>query len=478
MTIQGINVEQALENAKKAIDQDTSLSASTRAVFEVLIVLITALLGRAQRNSRNSHTPPSADPNRPKSSRSLSNKPRGGQPGHVGTTLEPVEIPDEIQPLSIDRRTLPPGRYTPQGFEKRQVMDIEVLRWVTEYQAEVLVDEHGQRFVAEFPAGVTRPIQYGPNLKAHAVYLSQYQLLPYERIREYLADQLGVPLSAGSLVRFNEQAAEALSALGAPSLIAQHLQASPVLHADETGINIGGKKIWLHSVSSSQWTLYTPHAKRGREAIDEAGVLPDYQGILCHDHWKPYYTLEHCQHSLCNAHHLRELTGALEQAGQAWAQELRELLLEINQAIEQAGGKLSPAKARCYRQRYRDILARGEIECPAPPQPPPGAKTKGRLKRSKSRNLLERLQAFEDDVLRFMTHEQVPFTNNQGERDLRMAKVQQKISGCFRSLGGAQTFCVIRSYVSSCRKQSVNATQALAMLFQGQLPGIFCAGAE
>lgn len=478
MTLQGINVEQALENAKKAIAQDAALSASSRAVFEVLILLVSALLGRTQRNSRNSHTPPSADPNRAKSPRTSSKKPRGGQPGHVGTTLEPVDTPDEVQPVSIDRRTLPPGRYTPQGFEKRQVMDIEVFRWVTEYQAEVLVNEHGQRYVAEFPEGVTRPIQYGPGLKAHAVYLSQYQLLPYERIREYFADQLGVPLSAGSLVRFNEQAAEALGTLGVPALIAQHLRASDVLHADETSINIGGKKIWLHGVGSTHWTLYTPHAKRGREAVDEAGVLPDFQGIVCHDHWKPYYTLTHCQHSLCNAHHLRELTGAFEQDGQTWAKALHELLLEINQAVEKAGGKLAGAKARRYRQRYRELLAGAEVECPPPEQPPPGTARKGRLKRSKARNLLERLRAYEADVLRFMDDERVPFTNNLGERDLRMMKVQQKISGCFRSLSGAETFCVIRSYLSSCRKQAIGATQALSQLFRGQLPEEFCAGAE
>ena len=198
------------------------------------------------------------------------------------------------------------------------------------------------------------------------------------------------------------------------------------------------------------------------------GILPFFNGVLCHDHWKPYYQYK-CTHALCNAHHLRELERAWEQDGQQWAREMQALLIDISKAVEDAGGWLAPKEAERWRRRYRTLLEKAEIECPPPDESQRNGK-RGRLKRSKARNLLERLRDFEADVLRFMELEQVPFTNNQGENDLRMTKVQQKISGCFRSIEGAKIFCRIRSYLSTCRKNGLTATQALDLLFQGKHP--------
>lgn len=202
--------------------------------------------------------------------------------------------------------------------------------------------------------------------------------------------------------------------------------------------------------------------------MDEIGILPVFKGVLCHDHWKPYYHYP-CLHTLCNAHHLGELERAFEQDHQQRAKEMQQLRLDLRKAVEDAGGRLPTDEAERWRRKYRKRLEKAAIECP-PPDETQRKKNRGRLKRSKARNLLERLRDFEQDVLRFMDNEIVPFTNNQGENDLRMTKVQQKISGCFRSMEGAKIFCRVRSYLSTCRKQGMSATQALNLLFQGRNP--------
>ena len=242
---------------------------------------------------------------------------------------------------------------------------------------------------------------------------------------------------------------------------------SSLIHSDETGINIGGTRRWLHNVSNENFTCFYPHPKRGSEAIDEMGILSEYQGIICHDHWKPYFKYGG-SHALCNAHHLRELERAVEQDKQKWAEQMISLLKEINKATHDAGGCLATAQSEHYRKRYRDLLREAELECPPPEET--GKKKRGKMARSKARNLLERLRDFENETLRFMVNQNVPFSNNQAESDLRMTKVQQKISGCFRSMDGAKIFCRIRSYLSTCRKQGVTASDALRLLFQGKCP--------
>jgi transposase len=469
LTIEDIDVDAAINSVKELLKTEKGLSPALRSALEVLLLLVSLLLNRITLNSKNSSKPPSTDPNRKKSSkRGNSGRKPGGQKGHNGTTLEPVDDPDEVTELKIDRRTLPKGSgYREVGHERRQVIDIDISRFVTEYRAQILEDDHGNRFVAPFPAGVKRPVQYGPALKANAVYMSQYQLIPYDRIRDHFQDQMGIPVSAGSLFNFNKEAFEGLASF--EQWVKGRLAGSDLLNADETGINIGGKRHWLHCASNASLSWFQPHAKRGTEAMDEIGILPLFKGVLCHDHWKPYYRYGRSTHALCNAHHLRELERAWEQDHQQWAKQMQALLIEIAQAVDDAGGWLAPNEAEPWRQRYRELLDAAEKECPPPDESQREGK-RGRLKRSKARNLLERLRDFEQDVLRFMEVARVPFTNNQGENDLRMTKVQQKISGCFRSMEGAKIFCRVRSYLSTCRKQGVTATQALALLFQGQNP--------
>jgi len=469
MTINNIDIEAAIASAQKLVREDKQLSASTRSIVEILILIISLLTNRLNLNSTNSSKPPSSDPNRGKRPKAKTGRKPGGQKGRIGTTLQKIDDPDEVVEIKIDRRKLPPGRYVDGGYETRQVFDIDILRVVTEYRAEVLKDDKGNRFVADFPEGVTKAAQYGTGVKAHSVYMSQFQLIPYNRIQDHFADQLNIPVSEGSIFNFNKEAFECLESF--ENRAKDELAACAVGHADETGINIAGDRYWLHSMSNELWTLFHPHEKRGLDAFEDIGILLRFKGILCHDHWKPYYKLD-CTHALCNAHHLRELTRAWEQDGQKWAQKMKNLLETINDSVNEAGGVLLPEKSDEYRRKYRTLLKRADIECPAPDRTDKKGK-RGRIKRSQARNLLERLRDYEQDVLRFMDDEQVPFTNNLGENDIRMTKVQQKISGCFRSIEGARVFCRIRSYLSTCRKHGVTASHALSCLFDGKLPKIF-----
>jgi transposase len=467
MNADNIDIDAMVKEAKILLEEEKDLSPALKSMFGMMVMVIKLLTNRLDLNSRNSSKPPSSDPNRKKESKKKSDRKPGGQKGHAGTTLRQVEEPDEVQVINIDRRTLPKGGYQPAGFEKRQVFDIDISRLVTEYQAEILENTEGKRFVASFPEGVTKAVQYGSNLKAHAVYMSQYQLLPYKRIEEYFSEQLHIPLSSGSLYNFNHEAFEGLA--NYEEIAKDKLALSGLVHADETGINIDGKRRWLHVASNDAWTYFFPHAKRGKEAMDAMGILPLFTGVLCHDHWKPYYRYEGCLHALCNSHHLRELTRAWEQDKQRWAKDTKSLLEEINQKVKLSGGQMEAIESGKYRKKYRRILKEaGESECPPPKKNK--KKKRGRIKRSKSRNLLERLIAYEKDVLRFMDNVIVPFTNNQGENDIRMTKVQQKISGCFRSDKGAEMFCRIRGYLSTCRKQGVRSSLAMELLFKGELP--------
>ena len=462
-------IKETLAKIKQQLDDEPELSPALRSTIEMLILIVTLLAGRLGLNSGNSSKPPSTDPHRKRKEKKPGQKKAGGQVGHAGSTLKKVAEPDVVVDIEIDRRRLPRGRtYQITGFESRQVIDIEMNVVVTEYRAEVVEDEMGCRYVAVFPSHVSRPVQYGVNVKANSVYMSQFQMVPVDRVVDHFQDQMGLAISAGSICNFNREAYDTLETF--EGIAKQQIRDSGVVHADETGINVDGKLVWLHSASTDDWSYFFPHAKRGTEAMNAMGILPTFNGILCHDHWRPYYTYS-CLHALCNAHHLRELERAAEQDGQRWAKRMKKLLDAMNIATKQAGGPLTSARALRYRQIYRRLLRQAEKECPETQKNEKSRR--GRTKQSKARNLLERLRDYETDVLRFLDTPGVPFTNNQAERDIRMTKVQQKISGCFRSMEGAYIFCRIRSYLSSCRKHGVSPSDALSLLFQGKLPD-FC----
>lgn len=469
VTLSEVDVSGALARAKAMAASDRSLPSSVRSVLELLVLIIELLLRRGNISSRNSSVPPSQDPYRKRGkcrvvSGERKRKP-GGQSGHKGETIERVANPDQVEELAIDRRTLPRDHdYKRIEDEVRQVINISITRRVTEYRAEVVEDEHGRQYRAEFPEGVTRPVQYGATVKAEAVYLSGYQLLPLNRVQEFFRDQSGIELSGGTLHNFKKEAYERLAEF---EKIARHeLRIAPIGHFDETGVNIAGKLAWMHSASNGLWTLYGVHAKRGKEGIDALGVLPSFSGIACHDHWNPYFQYE-CLHALCNAHHTRELNGVIENEGHTWANDMKRLMERIHAAVAAAGGALSSKAQAAYRRHYREILDRGEKECPRNKSDP---HRRGRTRQSKPTNLLDRLRDYEEETLRFISNPIVPFSNNQAERDIRMTKLQQKTSGCFRSIEGAAIFARIRSYLSTCQKHGLAATAALATLFDGKLP--------
>lgn len=462
MATKKVLVSKTIESVNSALKLDQTLSESARTIISSLVDLVTVLTNSAGLNSSNSSKPPSSDPFRPRKQTVTGGKKRkpGGQKGHKGSRLQPIPNPTVIEELVIDRRTLPKGNWISGGVDKRQVFDVEVSFTVTEFQAEILVNENGEAYVAEFPAGVTEPAQYGSSVKATSVYLSQYQLIPQARVQDLLATQYGLPIAKGSVNNFNILVAKILREWNFEDWIRTNLVASDVLHADETGTNINGTRYWIHCLCNESFTYFHVDPKRGQEAMERMDVLAQFCGQLVHDHWKPYF-LYLCTHVLCNAHHLRELERAFEQDGQKWAKKMKRLLEQINADVIKSGGSLTDKKVRQYQKQYRQTLGAANKECP---------ENRTQRAQSKSRNLLERLTAFEEETLRFMVDPQTPFTNNQGERDLRMNKVQQKISGCFRTQRGAADFCLIRSYLSTCRKQGIHPMEALRLLFAGEKP--------
>ena len=424
------------------------------------------------KNSRNSSKPPSTDGFQkpaPKSLREKSARPSGGQSGHRGNTLTMVEKPDRTEPHRVERceccgRSL--AACPPDGIEKRQVHDLPPLRLiVTEHQAERKRCPCGHLNKAAFPEGVNAPVQYGSGIKALAVYFNNYQFLPYKRTCELLADLFDCGISEGTLANLISECHERLEA-PVRQIKAQIAQA-PVAQFDESGARVEKKLWWLHAASTATATYYDIHPKRGAEAIKAIGILPNFIGRAIHDFWKPYFGYE-CDHGLCNAHHLRELIFVHEQHRQAWADAMIDCLLGIKTAVAQARqttNHLTEDQRRDFEARYQRILDQGYAQNPL--SPAPVRKKRGRRKKTKPRNLLERLDEHRQEVLAFMYDFNVPFDNNLAERDIRMMKVQQKISGTFRSEDGAHAFCRIRSYLSTARKNALGAMDAIARVFDG-----------
>lgn len=443
------------------------------AQIATLTARVSDLEALLRKNSRTSSKPPSSDgPAKPspRSRRQSSGRPPGKQPGEVGFTLRQVVTPDEVLVHGPHRcggcdRSL--RRAPVCSVEARQVFDLPPVRLrVVEHRLEHRRCRCGTVTMAQVPAGVNAPVQYGPRVRAIGAYLVGYQHLPYERACETLADLLGVGMSVGTLTATMTCTSERLG----PFLdaVREQLAAAPVAHFDESGLRVAGGGAWVHSASTETLSLFTVHTSRGHDAIAAAGVLPVFTGIAVHDGYTPYrrYGLAH---QLCNAHHLRELAGIVDADPTAvWAGDLARLLCEIHDTVRHAhqvgAHGLDQRLLATYRHRYDMIIDIGKAANPCPT---------GHGARSPAANLLARLAGFADDVLRFAHDLRVPFDNNLAERDIRMVKLRQKISGGLRTMGGAQTFCAIRSYLSTTRKHGINALDALTMLHNGQtwLPG-------
>jgi len=452
---------------------------------------IKELEGKLSKNSGNSHKPPSTDglnkKQKTQSLRQRSGRSVGGQPGHVGNTLSKSATPDIIERHSVvecENCHADLSLQTTEDIESRQVFDIPPLKiQVTEHQAERKTCACGHKNAAKFPDHVKSSLGYGPGMKSLAVYMMIYQLLPYDRCEEFFRDIFQAGPCCGTLQNILAECHTNLKPV--EEQIKLQIQQAAIAHFDETGIRVDKKLYWLHSAGTNQHTVYTAHEKRGKVAMDKAGILSGFKGRAIHDHWKSYFEYTGCRHGLCNAHHLRELIFIEEYEQADWAALMKDFLRKMNKS-KQEQQKVSESYSlevlESYQQTYDAILNKGESfyedKQVTSSQEIEGPKKRGKKKQPKGKNLLDRLTGWAQETLAFMYNFMVPFDNNSGERDIRMAKVRLKISGCFRTLEGAQYFCRIRGYVSTARKQGVNVLEALRAIFlnQNAIPSLVGAG--
>ena len=451
------------------------------ALVESLVARINALEARIEvlenqksKDSKNSSKPPSADGfvKRTKSLRTKSGRKSGGQKDHPGSTLEWCKEVDEVfvYPV-VGCKSCGASLENVEVLNLRcsQVHELPPIKLVVhEHQSEEkCCPECGVLNQGKLPAFVNSLVQYGPGLKGLMVYLMEGQLLPSERARELLKEVIGCEISEATLYNTRLRCYEELAAVEA--YIKSGIQVAPVVHFDETGLRVKSKLMWLHVACNGWLTAYFIDLKRGQLAMDAIDILPNFKGVSVHDGLGlASYGKYDSTHALCNAHHLRELRFVVERYEQDWASDMMTLLVEIktNIAIAQAAKEtsLTPTQIADFERRYREIIEAGLIANPFLPIDPDLPTRKGRRKQTPPKNLLDRLQLHQSAVLLFMYDWRVPFDNNQAERDLRMMKLKQKISGTFRSMEGAQQFCRIRGYISTLRKQGIQVLDALRLV--------------
>ena len=466
------------------ITQLETENAELRARCAALEARVSQLEAQVAKNSTNSHKPPSSDgpgkPPRTQSSRVSSGKKPGGQSGHSGSTLKKRADPDQrirhrVGKCSGCRRDL--SNHRPDEVVERQVFDLPPMSLTCiAHEAEIKhCPDCGVCNKAPWPeplASSTGAAIYGPGVRAIGVYLVNEQLVPGKRTSQVLEDLFGQRISSGTLTNWGIKAADTLEATDEE--IAAALSGDlGCVHFDETGIRSEGKNHWLHSASNEKLTHYEVHVRRGTEAIEAIGILPGFKGTAIHDRWEPYFGYTKCRHGICGAHLVRDLRFVWEAEEEKWAKNMRRLLYKINDAVKAAKelgqSRFNGATIEYWRDRYRRLLNTGFVlhrKLDRSFGKVAKTRSRGRKKQRPGKNLLDALQKHEASVLLFLTDFTVPFTNNQGERDIRMTKVKLKVSGCFRSRSGADRFCRIRGYISTAKKQGWNVLATITSVFQ------------
>jgi transposase len=434
---------------------------------------VAELEARLKQDSSNTSKPPSSDgypKPAPKSQRKKSGKKPGGQPNHKGhgksmadKVTETIVITPQACPCCGEGLENVPGRKT----DTRYVMEMPpIAATVTEYiSKEKTCPTCGKRISLEFPNEAAASQQYGPNLKAFIVLLAETGMVAMNRVVEILEAVSGIQVSEGTVANTIEKCARSLEK--PVESIKNAVKTAKVGHFDETGMRSQGKLKWLHTASTGKLTYQEIHDKRGKEAMDEIGVLSDFKGTAVHD-CMPSYWKYNCVHSLCNAHLLRELTYIDETTGQGWAQEMIDLLLEVKKAVDSRRSSkntsLPEVELLKYKKRYDMLVVEGLTKNPEQPKP---AGRRGPAKQTKARLLVLRLEKRKEEYLRFAADFNTPFDNNQAERDFRMAKVKQKVSGCFRSDKGEKSFATIYSFIQTLKKNGVSVFNELVKVFKG-----------
>ena len=449
------------------------MSEDSRTLFQAMLMLFELLMAvfmerRTSKDSRNSSLPSSqTDKDETATTRpGAKGKGKSQNAASCGNTrtLETVQIVrvHQCQSCGEDLSDTPT-----QGHERRTRIDIVFEKVVSHVDAEIKQCPRCQApSKGPFPADMPGPLQYGPGIKAYVLNLLIAQMLSLKRVQQTMQTLIGQLIAEASLLKYVLQLHQALARWEQSAI--EQLMAMPALHVDETSLRVDRKNHWIHVCSAGEITLKFLHPKRGREAIDAIGIIPRYGGVVIHDCWASYLAYDHCEHGLCGSHLLRELTFIVDAHGYAWARNMKRLLQETcHRVAKRKRKKLTQAEYQNLQKRYRNILTRGEKELP--PIPPKHNGKRGRVAKSDTHNLWERLKQYETAVLLFAKLPHVAFTNNRAERDLRMSKVKQKISGCFRVRKYAEAYCRISSYLQTMANQGYNPLVAIQMALSGQL---------